>query len=98
MTDQDKRELEALRAENASLKAKAIAGLGLKVGNKGGISVTGLGQFPTTLYPKQWLSVLAMSDRIREFITANESLCAEREKNPIVPTAEAQAKYSRRLA
>ncbi len=98
MTEQDKRELEQLRAENAALKAKASQGLGLTVGNKGGICVTGLGSFPTTLYYEQWVKVLAMADQIHAFAKANEALIQQRQDNPIAPTAAQQARYSRKLA
>ena len=46
-------ELERLRAENAQLKRTASRGVWLKVGEKGGVSVYGLGRFPVTLYKEQ---------------------------------------------
>ena len=42
-------ELEKLRAENAALKARTARGVSLKVSEKGGVSVYGLGRFPVTL-------------------------------------------------
>ena len=65
-------ELERLRKENASLKQGAARGISLKVSEKGGVSVYGLGRFPVTLYKEQWLKLLELSDTIREFIKANE--------------------------
>jgi hypothetical protein len=41
-------ELERLRAENAPLKRTANRGVSLKVSEKGGVSVYGLGRFPVT--------------------------------------------------
>ena len=43
-------ELERLRAENAQLKNKDKGGLTLKVSEKGGVSLYGMGRFPVTLY------------------------------------------------
>jgi hypothetical protein len=73
MSDQDmKAELERLRAENAALKKSPIKGVSMKVSEKGGLSVYGMGRFPVTLYKEQWLKLLDMSDDIRAFITAHQ--------------------------
>ncbi len=73
MSDDDlKNELERLRNENAALKKGAATGITLKVSEKGGLSVYGMGRFPITLYKEQWLKLLDMSDDIRAFIAANE--------------------------
>lgn len=52
-------QLEALRAENAKLKAaqekaRKPVGITAKVSTKGAISVYGLQRFPVTLYASQW--------------------------------------------
>ena len=74
MTDEDlKAELERLRAENERLKTQRGRSAGLKVSEKGGVSVYGLGRFPVTLYKEQWLRLLDLSDEIRAFISANEA-------------------------
>jgi hypothetical protein len=73
MSDEDlKAELERLRSENAALKKGAATGISMKVSEKGGLSVYGMGRFPVTLYKEQWLKLLDMSDDIRTFIAANE--------------------------
>jgi len=66
-------ELEKLRAENEALKAKAEdrRRVYLKVSDKGGVSLYGLGRFPITLYVEQWETVLGMTDEIRDFLKAN---------------------------
>ncbi len=64
-------ELERLRAENERLKRTAQRGVTLKVSEKGGVSVYGLGRFPVTLYQEQWLKLLDMADDIRAFIRDN---------------------------
>lgn len=73
MSDDDLRaELERLREENAALKKGAARGVSLKVSEKGGLSVYGLGRFPVTLYKEQWIKLLDMSDDIRTFITTHD--------------------------
>lgn len=79
-------QLAALRAENDKLKAKAakqamsrlkvvakLLGAKDKDGEacKGNVAVYGLGRFPVTLYPQQWLKLLAMGDEIRDTIEDN---------------------------
>jgi hypothetical protein len=73
MSDEDLRaELARLQQENAALKQGAARGVSMKVSEKGGLSVYGLGRFPITLYKEQWTRLLDMSDDIRQFIAANE--------------------------
>ena len=73
MTDEDlKAELERLKAENERLKGERNRGVSLKVSEKGGVSVYGLGRFPVTLYKEQWTKLLDMAQQIRAFIKENE--------------------------
>lgn len=67
-----KAELELLKAENAVLKARGSKGVSMKVSEKGGVSVYGLGRFPVTLYQEQWLKLLDLADDIRGFIREHE--------------------------
>jgi hypothetical protein len=74
MSDDDmKAELERLRAENERLKQRGSRAVTLKVSEKGGLSVYGMGRFPVTLYKEQWLKLLDMADDIRAFIKENET-------------------------
>jgi len=74
MSDEEmKAELERLRKENASLKKGAARGVSMKVSEKGGLSVYGMGRFPVTLYKEQWLKLLDLSEEILAFIAAHES-------------------------
>ena len=80
MADDDlKAELERLRQENAALKKGAGSDLRFKVGEKGGVSVYGLGRFPVTLYKEQWLRLLDQADDIRAFIATNEAQLKSRQ-------------------
>jgi hypothetical protein len=74
MADDDLRaELERLRAENERLRNQRSRSVSLKVSEKGGVSVYGLGRFPVTLYKEQWTRLLAMADDIRAFITEHDA-------------------------
>jgi hypothetical protein len=64
-------ELARLRAENEKLKRGGA--LSLRVSEKGGVSVYGLGRFPVTLYKEQWLKLLGLTGEIREFIKQNDA-------------------------
>ena len=77
--DDLKNELERLRAENERLKKGSPRGMSLKVSEKGGVSVYGLGRFPVTLYKEQWKKLLDMSDEIRKFMEANDSQLKSKE-------------------
>jgi hypothetical protein len=66
-------ELERLRKENASLKKGSPRGMSLKVSEKGGLSVYGLGRFPVTLYKEQWLKLLGLAEEIKEFIATHDA-------------------------
>jgi hypothetical protein len=72
MADEDlQSELERLRKENESLKKRAASRVSLKVSEKGGVSVYGLGRFPITLYREQWVKLLDMAEEIREFLVTH---------------------------
>jgi hypothetical protein len=66
-------ELDRLKAENAALKARATRGVSIKVSEKGGMSVYGLGRFPVTLYKEQWTKLLDMADELRAFIREHDA-------------------------
>jgi len=74
VSDQDLRaELDRLKQENERLKNRQTRGVSLKVSEKGGVSVYGLGRFPVTLYKEQWQRLLEMADDISTFIKENET-------------------------
>jgi len=66
----------------------------LKVSAKGGVSVYGMGRWPTTLYASQWETLLDMGDDIRAFIAANKGQLSSgkddvRDNKPAAPAAKA---------
>jgi hypothetical protein len=67
-------EIEKLRAENEDLKKVLSKGVSLKISEKGGLSIYGLGRFPVTLYKEQWVRLLDMAGAIKAFIKSNENL------------------------
>jgi len=71
--DELRAELERVKAENQALRARRDQRVSMKVSEKGGVSVYGLGRFPVTLYQEQWLKLLDMADDIRAFIKENEA-------------------------
>ncbi len=75
MNEEDalKSEIEKLRAENEKLKQQRTRAVSLKVSEKGGVSVYGLGRFPVTLYKEQWAKLLDMSEEIRAFLAENDA-------------------------
>ncbi len=64
-------EVERLRAENQALKTRSDRAISMKVSEKGGVSVYGLGRFPVTLYKEQWEKLLGMTDDLKKFIQDN---------------------------
>ena len=71
MPDDEKSELERAKAEIDRLRRTANRGMSIKVSEKGGVSVYGLGRFPVTLYKEQWEKLLDMADDLRAFIREN---------------------------
>jgi hypothetical protein len=68
--------LARLEAENKALKdqieQRKPGQLRLKVSEKGGLSVYGLGRFPVTLYKEQWKRLLEHAEEIKTFLEQNE--------------------------
>jgi hypothetical protein len=68
---------EELKTRLAELEkqqgTRRTGSLEFRVGEKGGISVYGLGRFPVTLYYEQWIRLLDSADKLREFMEENKS-------------------------
>ena len=73
MAEPSKEELLARIAElekQAAGRKKGV--LDFRVGEKGGVSVYGLGRFPVTLYYEQWVRLLDASKDLRTFLEENK--------------------------
>src|SRR5437773_3304788 len=80
MSDESmKAELDRLKEENERLKARQSRAVSLKVSEKGGLSVYGLGRFPVTLYKEQWTKLLDIADDIRAFLKENDARLKSKE-------------------
>jgi hypothetical protein len=68
---------EELKARLAELEKQGTGRrsgqLDFRVGEKGGVSVYGLGRFPVTLYYEQWVRLLDASKELRAFLEENKS-------------------------
>ena len=62
--------IEELEKQVGSKKSGRIE---FKIGEKGGVSVYGLGRFPVTLYYEQWIRLLDSADALRAFLEENKS-------------------------
>ena len=74
MTEPTKEELMARIAElEKQAGTKKSNRIDFKIGEKGGVSVYGLGRFPVTLYYEQWNRLLDSADALRTFLEENKS-------------------------
>jgi hypothetical protein len=81
MADEDlQAELARLRAENEALKKPQRGAISIRVSEKGGVSVYGLGRFPVTLYKEQWDKLLTAAEQIKSFIQENDHLLKKKEQ------------------
>ena len=74
MTEPSYEELKAQLAELQKQSGSRRTGaLDFRVGEKGGVSVYGLGRFPVTLYYEQWIRLLDTAKDLREFLEENKA-------------------------
>ncbi|HXN22845.1 MAG TPA: hypothetical protein VOA41_08905 [Candidatus Dormibacteraeota bacterium] len=67
-------ELKArLAAMEKQSSGRRTGDLEFRVGEKGGVSVYGLGRFPVTLYYEQWVRLLGSAEKLREFLEENKA-------------------------
>jgi hypothetical protein len=68
---------EQLKARLAELEKQGTGrrsgNLEFRVGEKGGVSVYGLGRFPVTLYYEQWTRLLDAVPQLRTFLEENKA-------------------------
>src|SRR5215475_4818732 len=73
MSEPTREELLARIAElEKKTEGRKKGALEFRVGEKGGVSVYGLGRFPVTLYYEQWVRLLDMAKDLREFLEENK--------------------------
>lgn len=70
--------VEELEAKLERQRQASQRRISLKVSEKGALSLYGLGRFPVTLYKSQWLRLLDECVVVRQFITDNTELLAEK--------------------
>ena len=79
--------LARLEAENRALKEQVeqrrSGQLRLKISEKGGLSVYGLGGFPVTLYKEQWIRLLEQTEEIKEFLKENDQQLKVKQSAPV---------------
>ena len=74
MSEPTKEEMLARIAElEKQVGGRKSGSLELRVSEKGGVSVYGLGRFPVTLYYEQWVRLLDSADGLRAFLEENKS-------------------------
>ena len=73
MAEPSYEELKARLAELEKGGSRRTGQLDFRVGEKGGVSVYGLGRFPVTLYYEQWTRLLDASKQLRDFLEENKS-------------------------
>jgi len=73
MSEPTREELLARIAElEKKTEGRKKGALDFRVGEKGGVSVYGLGRFPVTLYYEQWIRLLDVANDLRAFLEENK--------------------------
>jgi len=73
MSEPTREELLARIAElEKKTEGRKKGTLDFRVGEKGGVSVYGLGRFPVTLYYEQWIRLLDVANDLRAFLEENK--------------------------
>ena len=62
-----------------AMQKQAQRKMTLKVTEKGGVSLYGLGRFPVTLYASQWERLIAEVEQIKTFLQVNAALLSHKE-------------------
>jgi len=81
MAEPTREELMARIAELEKQAGRPKGSLEFRVGEKGGVSVYGLGRFPVTLYYEQWIRLLDTANNLRAFLEENKSRLKLKEKS-----------------
>lgn len=81
MSEPSYEELKARVTELEKQSTRRGGALEFRVGEKGGVSVYGLGRFPVTLYYEQWIRLLDQSDKLRSFLEDNKAKLKLKDKS-----------------
>jgi hypothetical protein len=73
MTESNEELLARIAELEKQVGSKKTGRLEFRVGEKGGVSVYGLGRFPVTLYYEQWQRLLGAADDLQAFLEENKS-------------------------
>ncbi len=73
MAEPSYEELKARITELEKAGGRRSGELEFRVGEKGGVSVYGLGRFPVTLYYEQWIRLLDAEAKLRAFLEKNKA-------------------------
>jgi hypothetical protein len=68
--EQLKARVEELEKEGGGRRSGELE---FRVGEKGGVSVYGLGRFPVTLYYEQWTRLLDAGEKLQAFLEKNKA-------------------------
>lgn len=81
---EQKAELDALRAENARLSARSVGNVSVKIGEKGGLVISGFGRYPKHFFGAEWDRLYAHVGEIQAFRVQHANLLSvkgDREEN-----------------
>lgn len=71
--EQMQAEIDRLKAEAVAIKARMGRKVSYRVSDKGAVSIYGFGRFPVTIYAKNLLTLLSMSDELKAFVESNKA-------------------------
>ena len=75
-----KAQYEALKQENARLSARSVGNISIKIGDKGGLVISGFGRFPKTFYAEEWDRLYANSEMIQTFRVKHSGLLSTKDR------------------
>lgn len=71
--------LELLQTQCRLERLQRAKSTNIRISDKGGVSVYGLGKYPVTLYADQWRMLLAQAELIEQFLADHQDDLAQRQ-------------------
>jgi hypothetical protein len=71
--------LELLQTQVRLERLQRAKSTNIRISDKGGVSVYGLGKYPVTLYADQWRMLLAQAELIEQFLADHQDDLAQRQ-------------------